>query len=60
MRYEKVVNVPIHVGVSIDSKYNGIGLEFVANVNQEVRTYGVALTISGGRMCNWQVAGDGC
>jgi hypothetical protein len=60
VRYETVVNVPIQVGVSLNSKYNSIGLDFVANVNREVRTYGIALTISGGKMCSWQVAGDGC
>jgi hypothetical protein len=59
VRYEKVVNVPIQLGVSLDSKYNGIGLNFVANVNREVSTYGIALTVSGGKIRPWRDAGDG-
>jgi hypothetical protein len=59
VRYENVVNVPIQLGVSLDSKYNGIGLEFVANVNREVSTYGIVLTVSGGKMRSWGSAGDG-
>ena len=49
----RVVNVPIQLGVSLDSKYNGIGLDFVANVNREVSTFGIALTVSGGEMRSW-------
>ena len=52
VRYEKMVNVPIQLGVSLDSEYNGIGLDFLANLNREVSTYGIALTVSGGKMCN--------
>jgi hypothetical protein len=59
VRYEKVVNVPIQLGVSLDSEYNGIGLDFVANVNREVSMYGIALTVSGGKMRSWRSAGDG-
>jgi hypothetical protein len=58
VRYEKVVNVPIQLGVSLDGKYNGIGLDFVANVNREVSTYGIALTLSGGKMRSWREAED--
>ena len=59
VRYEKVVNVPIQLGISLDSKYKGIGIEFVANVNREVSTYGIVLTVSGGKMRSWRDAGDG-
>ncbi len=58
VRYDNVVNVPIQVGVSLDGKYNGIGLDFVANVNREVSTYGIALTVSGGKMRRWRSAGE--
>jgi hypothetical protein len=50
VQYDRVVNVPLQLGISLDSKYNGIGLDFVANVNREVRTFGIALTVSGGKM----------
>jgi len=59
VQYDRVVNVPIQLGVSLDSKYNGIGLDFVANVNREVSTFGIALTVSGGKMRSWRDAGNG-
>jgi hypothetical protein len=54
VRYENVVNIPVQLGVSLDSKQSGIGLDFVANVNREVSTYGIALTVSGGKMRSWR------
>jgi hypothetical protein len=48
VRYDKVVNLPIQLGVSLDSEYTGIGLDFIANVSREVSTFGWALTVSGG------------
>ena len=59
VQYDRVVNVPIQLGVSLDSKHNGIGLDFVANVNREVSTFGIALTVSGGKMRSWRDAGNG-
>jgi hypothetical protein len=50
VRYDKIVNLPVQLGVSLDSEHSGIGLDVVANVNREVSTFGVALTVSGGRM----------
>ena len=52
VRYDRVANVPVQVGVSLDGKYNGIGLDFVANVNREVSSFGVALTVSVGKLRN--------
>ena len=59
VQYDRVVNVPIQLGVSLDSKHNGIGLDFVANLNREVSTFGIALTVSGGKMRGWRDAGNG-
>ena len=54
VRYEKGVNVPIQLGVSLDSEQSGVGLDFVANVNREVSTYGIVLTVSGGKIRSWR------
>jgi hypothetical protein len=59
VQYDRVVNVPIQLGASLDSKHNGIGLDFVANVNREVSSFGIALTVSGGKMRSWRDAGNG-
>ena len=59
VQYDRVVNVPIQLGVSLDSKHNGIGLDFVTNVNREVSSFGIALTVSGGKMRSWPDAGNG-
>jgi hypothetical protein len=47
-RNDNILNVPLQLGMSFDGHYHGIGLDFVANVNREVSTYGVALTYRGG------------
>ena len=59
VQYDRVVNVPMQVGVSLESKNNGIGLDFVANLNREVSTFGIALTVSGGKMRSWRAVGNG-